>query len=93
MAATNVRAEAGSSLAKAYTRKMRDTEAACRQPGLVFFPVALETLKGLHTVAVAQVKQLGTALARQTGLEVINKRLPVSSSNAFHSSSCEAMLH
>ena len=46
---------------------MRDTEAACRQQGLVFFPVALETLGGLHAVAVAQVKQLGAALARQTG--------------------------
>ena len=48
---------------------MRDTEEACRQQGLVFFPVALETLGGLHSVAVAQVKQLAAALARQTGGE------------------------
>ena len=72
LASSNVRsaaAEAGSALAKAYSRKVRDTEEACRQQGLVFFPVALETLGGLHSVAVAQVKQLAAALARQTGGE------------------------
>ena len=62
-------AEAGSSLAKAWTRMERDTESAFRQQGLVFYPVALETLGRLHTVVVVQVKQLGAALARQTGCE------------------------
>ena len=36
---------------------------------VLYFPVAAETLGGLHAVAVEQVKKLGAALARQTGQE------------------------
>ena len=64
-AATN----AGASLSKAYERKVRDTAEACRNQGLVFLPFAMETLGGLHSGAVAQVKQLAAVLARCKGLE------------------------
>ena len=55
--------EAGKSLAKAYDRKMRDTAEACRTQGLLFLPIAIETLGGFHSVALGQVRQLGQALA------------------------------
>ena len=57
----------GGALEKAYDRKMRDTADACRQQGLVFLPIALETLGGMHHLAVNQLKRLGAALARHTG--------------------------
>ena len=72
LAASNVEsaaAEAGASLDKAVQRKLRDTEEACRQEGLVFIPFAVETLGGLHAGAVTQVKQIAAALARSKGLE------------------------
>ena len=62
-------AEAGASLEKAFQRKVRDTAEACRLEGLVFLPVAVETLGGFHTGAIAQVKQLAAALARCHGTE------------------------
>ena len=46
---------------------MQDTADACRQQGLVFLPIALETLGGMHHLAVNQLKRLGAALARHTG--------------------------
>ena len=72
LAPTNVVAaarEAGKALVKAHERKMRDTAEACRTQGLTFLPVALETLGGLHSTAVGQVKKLGTALARKKGCD------------------------
>ena len=60
-------ARPGGALDKAYDRKMRDTADACRQQGLVFLPIALETLGGMHHLAVSQLKRLGSALARHTG--------------------------
>ena len=54
---------------KACLRKKRETEDACRQEGLVFVPFALETLGGFHSGALAQVKLLGSALARSKGLD------------------------
>ena len=62
-------AKAGASLDKACLRKKRETEDACRQEGLVFLPFALETLGGFHSGALAQVKLLGSALARSKGLD------------------------
>ena len=61
-------AQAGASLAKACQRKERDTAEACRREGFVFLPFAMETLGGLHSGAVNQVKQLAAALARCKGL-------------------------
>ena len=56
-------------LEKAYDRKMRDTADACRQQGLVFLPMALETLGGMHQVAVNQLKRLRAAPARHNGTD------------------------
>ena len=60
-------ARPGGALDKAYDRKMQDTADACRQQGLVFLPIALETLGGMHHLAIRQLKRLGSALARHTG--------------------------
>ena len=62
-------AEAGASQAKACQRKERDTAEACRREGFVFLPFAMETLGGLHSGAISQVKQLAAALARCKGSE------------------------
>ena len=70
LASSNLAAAAarpGGALEKAYDRKMRDTADTCRQQGLVFLPIALETLGGMHQVAVTQLKRLGAALARHNG--------------------------
>ena len=60
-------ARPGGALDSAYDRKKRDTAEACRQQGIVFLPIALETLGGMHHQAVSQLKRLGAALARHTG--------------------------
>ena len=62
-------AEAGSTLEKACQRKLRETAEACRQEGLVFLPIAMETLGGFHAGAVTQVKKIASALARKNGKE------------------------
>ena len=70
LATSNVAAaaeEAGSALSKAFKRKVQGAAQACQAQGLVFLPVALETLGGFHQVAVEQVKKIGSALARQQG--------------------------
>ena len=46
---------------------MQDTAEACGQQGIVFLPIALETLGGMHHQAISQLKRLGAALARHTG--------------------------
>ena len=61
LARSNVAAaaeEAGSALAKAVQRKVQGVAEACQQQGLVFLPIALETLGGFHQVAVEQVKRM-----------------------------------
>ena len=71
LAASNVSAaaaEAGAALTKACQRKLRETAEACRQEGLVFLPFAMETLGGLHSGAVSQVRQIAATLARSKGL-------------------------
>ena len=62
-------AEPGGALKKAHQRKVKDTAEACRLEGIVFLPFAVETLGGLHSGAVAQVRQLAAALARCKGVE------------------------
>ena len=59
--------EAGSALRKACERKVNGAAEACRDQGIVFLPLAVETLGGLHKTAVQQMKRLAAALARQTG--------------------------
>ena len=50
---------------EAYARKMREAGEECRRQGIVFTPLALETLGGWHVVAEAELRKLGAALARQ----------------------------
>ena len=72
LAATNVAAaavKAGAALESACKRKLRETADLCRQEGLVFLPFVMETLGGLHSGAVSQVRQISAALARSKGLQ------------------------
>ena len=46
---------------------MREAGELCRQQGIAFVPLAMESLGGWHEVAVAQVKKLASSLARHTG--------------------------
>ena len=57
----------GHALTVAYERKMRGAEELCRQQGIAFVPVAMESLGGWHEVAQAQVRKIGSALGRHTG--------------------------
>ena len=57
----------GHSLTFAYDRKMREAGELCRQQGIAFVPLAMESLGGWHEVTVAQVKKLASSLSRQTG--------------------------
>ena len=59
----------GSALAYAYREKMRKVGEECRRQGIIFLPLAAESLGGWHSVAREQVQKLGSALARQTGQE------------------------
>ena len=80
----------GGALDKAYDRKMHDTADACREQGLVFFPIAFEALGGVHQVAVTQLKRLGAALARHSGSD--ERELVSQILQKFLFISCEAML-
>ena len=57
----------GHALTIPYNQKMREAGELCRQQGIAFIPVALESLGGWHEVALAQVKKIGSALGRHTG--------------------------
>jgi hypothetical protein len=54
---------------KAYSRKMREVGELCRREGMVFIPLAMESLGGWHKGALKEVKKLGGALARHTRQE------------------------
>ena len=54
---------------QAVKRKVDGAAEACRDQGIVFLPLALETLGGMHRGTVQQVKRLVAALARHTGQE------------------------
>ena len=58
---------AGHGLAEAYKRKMTKAGEACRQAGLTFIPMPMETLGGWHEQTELQVKKLASAQARHTG--------------------------
>ena len=59
----------GYAVTKAFERKIAKAGEACRAEGISFVPLAADTLGGLHSVAVQQVKKLGAALARHQGQE------------------------
>ena len=46
---------------------MRGATEDCRSQGISFLLVAVESLGGWHGIAVAQVKKIASALARQEG--------------------------
>ena len=54
---------------EAFTRKWRGAGEQRLREGIVFVPLALESLGGWHEAAVREVKKLGGALARNTGAE------------------------
>ena len=56
----------GNALTVAHERKMAKSWAACNAQGIVFTPLAAESLGAWHPVAVAEVVKLGKALARHT---------------------------
>ena len=41
----------------------------CHDQGIVFLPLAMESLGAWHKSAIAEVKKLGSSLARHTGEE------------------------
>ena len=55
----------GYALNVAYDRKVTGAGKQCRQQGIAFIPVVAESLGGWHTVAVEQIRKLGSTLARQ----------------------------
>ena len=57
----------GHAASEAFNRKMRVAGEECWRQGIVFTPLAVETLGGWHKVAEEELKKLGSALARQTG--------------------------
>ena len=54
-------------LESAHKRKLDKSWAACRQQGIDFIPIAVESLGAWHKSAIAQVAKLGSALALQNG--------------------------
>ena len=54
-------------LRKAYERKMAELGAQCREAGLAFCPLPMDTLGGWSESMVEQVKRMGSALARNKG--------------------------
>ena len=59
----------GHALIKAYERKMNRHGEQCKQAGVVFTPLPLETLGGWHETTVNEVRKIASALSRQTGEE------------------------
>ena len=58
---------AGHALEARFNEKMTRHGQPCREAGLVFAPLVVETLGGWEEQAVIQIKKIGAALARQTG--------------------------
>ena len=48
---------------------MTKSWVACNAEGIVFTPLAAESLGAWHPVAIAEISKLGRALARHTGEE------------------------
>ena len=57
----------GHAMTVAYQRKMQGAAELCRQQGIAFLPLVAESLGGWHPQAEAEIKKLGSALARHTG--------------------------
>ena len=59
----------GHALQVAHKRKMDKSWQPCNNQGIVFLPLAVESLGAWHKSAITEVKKLGSALARHTGEE------------------------
>ena len=59
----------GHALVKAHDRKMATHWENCRAAGIVFQPLAIDTLGAWGESTIKEVKKIGCALARQTGGE------------------------
>lgn len=59
----------GHALTIAHKRKIDKSWQPCHQQGIVFLPLAVESLGAWHKSAIVEVKKLGSALARHTGEE------------------------
>ena len=51
----------------AYERKMRGAGELCRGQGIAFIPIVAESLGGLHSIAIREIRKIASALARHTG--------------------------
>ena len=59
----------GYALRKAYERKMASYGDSCREAGIVFKPLPMDTLGAWSETMVTEVRRMGSSLARQTGGE------------------------
>ena len=59
----------GHALAIAHKRKLDKSWQSCNAQGIVFLPLAVESLGAWHKSAISEVKKLGSSLARHTGEE------------------------
>ena len=57
----------GHALKVAHQRKLDKSWQPCHDQGIVFLPLAVESLGGWHKAAIDEVKKLGSALARHSG--------------------------
>ena len=57
----------GHALKVAHQRKLDKSWQPCHDQGIVFLPLAVESLGGWHKAAIDEIKKLGSALARHTG--------------------------
>ena len=67
----------GHALKVAHKRKLDKSWQACNQQGIVFLPLAVESLGAWHKSAILEIKKLGSALARHTGEEEITTTRPL----------------
>ena len=59
----------GHALQVAHKRKLDKSWQSCQDQGIVFLPLAVESLGAWHKSAISEVKKLGSSLARHTGEE------------------------
>ena len=59
----------GHALHAAHKRKLDKSWEPCNRQGIVFLPIAVESLGAWHPLAVKQVTKLASAKARHTGEE------------------------
>ena len=57
----------GHAMSVAYNRKMRGAGELCRGQGIAFIPIVAESLGGLHSIAIREIRKIASALARHTG--------------------------